>query len=524
MNGRSTKEREHRAFAVHELKAMDDNAGLFEGYVAVFSNLDGNGDVIDRGAFTKTIREAREVKERDKTPYILPLLWQHQEKDPIGGIIDAHEDDHGLYIRGQYDLDIEQGRRAYSGAKKGYLRGLSIGYDPVKSVWDQKHIRHLTEIRLWEGSPVTFPANVLAGITQVKNGTGPQESKRVTGKGSWPLADEGHAWDSGAAHKRLLDWAGGDGSDFSASKFASVHFWSPDSSQEDDVSEYKFPFCDVIGGEVKAVPRAIYAGAADLSKAQGVDKSGIQSKLGHYYERMRSEFKDDSIVAPWEKKERQTALVRELKAQGGLQVITSAAQYLDDMSDSEESLVEALANACGYSLDGDDAGDTQVSPQVAALLGGIDGLEPAIKAVIMAWQEWANQCDALLQVLGIPDNDDMYESSGYGMMGDVRSALLELKAGRKISATTRKQLMGVVDGVMGHMETIKSIVGQGPDMMEDDDESASGMPDGKSLERGTGQKPGNRTTSSSSTMEPDPSTLSELEAMLLVQQIDLMNH
>ena len=410
MSGRSTKEREHRAFAVHELKAMDDNAGLFEGYVAVFSNLDGNGDIIDRGAFTKTIREAREVKERDKTPYILPLLWQHQEKDPIGGIIDAHEDDHGLYIRGQYDLDIEQGRRAYSGAKKGYLRGLSIGYDPVKSVWDQKHLRHLTEIRLWEGSPVTFPANQLAGITQVKNGEVPTESKDTT---------------------------------------------------------------------------------------------------------------DDSETPPEPPTESPARkIARELKAQGPLDVIDTAAKCLDSMSDSEEGIVEALANACGLSLDGDDSSNLTVSQPVQALLAGIDGLQPAIKAVITAWQEWSAQCDALLVVLSIPDTDDDYTYAGY--MGDARSALLELKAGRRISATTRKQLMGVVDGVMNHMETIKSIVGQGANQAEDDDEAASGEPNGKALERGTGQKPGDSTTSSSSTTEPDPSTLSEIEVMLLAQQLDMM--
>jgi HK97 family phage prohead protease len=150
-----------------EFKALNDATGTFEGYLAVFGNVDGNGDVIDPGAFTKTLADHEAVKSRDHSPYLFPLLWQHNEKEPIGGFSTAREDTNGLFVRGQYDLDIPQGARAYSGAKKGYLRALSIGYDTIKSVFGSD-ARHLKEIRLWEGSPVTFPANDLALIEEVK--------------------------------------------------------------------------------------------------------------------------------------------------------------------------------------------------------------------------------------------------------------------------------------------------------------------------------------------------------------------
>src|SRR5262249_1050768 len=125
---------ETKTLAFRRFKATSDSAGTFEGYVAVFNNLDGNGDVIDRGAFTRTLGIARQTKEQSGSAYLYPLLWQHDEAQPIGGMLDAEEDDHGLFIKGQYDLDIEKGQWAYSGAKKGYLRGLSIGYRTVKSV------------------------------------------------------------------------------------------------------------------------------------------------------------------------------------------------------------------------------------------------------------------------------------------------------------------------------------------------------------------------------------------------------
>jgi Caudovirus prohead serine protease len=38
----------------------------------------------------------------------------------------------------------------------------------VKSSIDRNYIRHLTEVQLFEGSPVTFPANTEAQITDVK--------------------------------------------------------------------------------------------------------------------------------------------------------------------------------------------------------------------------------------------------------------------------------------------------------------------------------------------------------------------
>ena len=40
-----------------ELEGFDDKEGTFSGYGAVFSNIDSGGDIIEPGAFTKTIAE-----------------------------------------------------------------------------------------------------------------------------------------------------------------------------------------------------------------------------------------------------------------------------------------------------------------------------------------------------------------------------------------------------------------------------------------------------------------------------------
>lgn len=157
-----------------QFKAQEISAkGQFRGYGAVFNNLDGNGDVIDPGAFTKTLADAMATKgtsrnRLDGQPVLFPILWQHQDKEPIGGITSAQQDSRGLAIIGQLDLDTDLGLRAYSGMKMGYLRGLSIGYDTVKSTY-HTNARHLSEIKLWEISPVTFPANAEAQVEEIKS-------------------------------------------------------------------------------------------------------------------------------------------------------------------------------------------------------------------------------------------------------------------------------------------------------------------------------------------------------------------
>lgn len=58
------------------------------------------------------------------------------------------------------NLSIERGRQAYDGLKHGYL-SFSIGFR-VKRFEMQGKERHLVEIRLSEGSAVTFPMNLEA--------------------------------------------------------------------------------------------------------------------------------------------------------------------------------------------------------------------------------------------------------------------------------------------------------------------------------------------------------------------------
>jgi HK97 family phage prohead protease len=139
-----------------EVKAIDDNT--FEGYAAVFRNIDSYGDIIEPGAFTKTIQESKRVK----------VLWQHDPQQPIGKPEIMQEDNHGLYVKAKIS-QTKRGIEAMQLMKDGVIDELSIGFNSIKDEWNKETgNRHIKEIKLWEFSPVTFAANDQANITSAK--------------------------------------------------------------------------------------------------------------------------------------------------------------------------------------------------------------------------------------------------------------------------------------------------------------------------------------------------------------------
>lgn len=270
---------EQRGFKF-EVKSIDEQ-GIFEGYAAVFGNIDLGGDVIEPGAFKKTLQENPRM----------PILWQHNPTEPIGVTLEAYEDGKGLRVKGQLNLETTRGREAYALLKQGALKGLSIGYDSVKEAWEGTK-RILKEIRLWEWSLVTFPMNPLAQIEAVK---------AVVPYQDLPLASEERSWDADAAKARVANWAGGpEKENIDWSKYRKAFLWY-DAENAENFGAYKLPIADVINGQLMAVPRAIYAAAAAIQGARGgvnipdSDIPAIKRHLERYYRKMEKE-------PPWAEK------------------------------------------------------------------------------------------------------------------------------------------------------------------------------------------------------------------------------
>jgi HK97 family phage prohead protease len=138
------------------IKALNED-GTFDGLLSPYNNVDDGGDLVEPGAFTKTLQENGST---------VPMLWQHKADCPIGELTLTDGAD-GLACKGQLLLEIPEAKKAYLLMKAKIVKGLSIGYDTVKAQV-QDGVRHLKEIRLWEGSVVTFPMNTLALVADVK--------------------------------------------------------------------------------------------------------------------------------------------------------------------------------------------------------------------------------------------------------------------------------------------------------------------------------------------------------------------
>ena len=151
-----------------ELKAYDDdeedkNYGTFEGYGSVFGNKDLGNDVIEKGAFKKSLRK--------RTNKGVKLLYQHKSDMPIGVFDEIKEDEHGLYIKGRLALKTQAGAEAYELLKMGALDGLSIGFrvNPKEVSYDKRgNKRIIKEVDLMEVSLVTFPMNPQATVRSIK--------------------------------------------------------------------------------------------------------------------------------------------------------------------------------------------------------------------------------------------------------------------------------------------------------------------------------------------------------------------
>lgn len=142
-----------------EIKEIKED-GTFSGYGSVFGVQDSYNDIVEKGAFKKTLNERTNVK----------LLWQHDSREPIGVFTKMYEDDHGLVVEGKIAMDVQRGKEAYTLIKMGAVDGLSIGYSTITAKYDKKtNIRFLKELKLYEVSVVTFPANEAATVTSVKS-------------------------------------------------------------------------------------------------------------------------------------------------------------------------------------------------------------------------------------------------------------------------------------------------------------------------------------------------------------------
>ncbi|NLX25552.1 MAG: peptidase U35 [Lentisphaerae bacterium] len=161
----------NRAYSIFEIKSVDGDQRTFQG-IATTPATDRMADIVDpKGA-------------EFKLP--LPLLWQHDSKDPIGWVRKATVTDKGIEIEGEIADILDDGplkdrlKTAWQMIKAGLVRGLSIGFNPIeyseiKGTWGLR----FTKWEWLELSAVTIPANQEATILAVKQFSRPAASGKA---------------------------------------------------------------------------------------------------------------------------------------------------------------------------------------------------------------------------------------------------------------------------------------------------------------------------------------------------------
>jgi HK97 family phage prohead protease len=173
-----------------EIKAIDTESGIFEGYASVFGVQDSDGDVILKGAF------ADSLKEHEAKGTMPKMLWQHNFTIVIGKFLEVREDDRGLWVRGQFILEVQKGKEAYALMRAEAIEAMSVGFNIVESGNGDRG-RVITKLDLWEISIVTWGANPEALVSSVKSisterdfekflrdaGFSSKQAKRITAEG-----------------------------------------------------------------------------------------------------------------------------------------------------------------------------------------------------------------------------------------------------------------------------------------------------------------------------------------------------
>ncbi len=143
-----------------ETKILADDAGAISALAWPFGAPDRIGDVIEKGAFAGV-----------KLP--LPMLFGHDQNDPVGVWEAAEEKADGLHLTGRLLVDdLPRAREVRALVRAGAVRGISIGFANAKAVPRRPRGRTISTLDLIEASLVTLPMHPGARVTSAKDAVG----------------------------------------------------------------------------------------------------------------------------------------------------------------------------------------------------------------------------------------------------------------------------------------------------------------------------------------------------------------
>jgi len=141
----------------------DMKQGIVSGYFAVFGNKDLDGDVIEPGAFTKTIMERGPQGKQ-----LIKYLLDHDKNKVVAKIMNLYEDEKGL----RYEAKIGShaaGQDFQKMIESELINQHSFGFRIIKES-KKTDANEISEVAMYEGSSIQFlGANRNTPVTGVKS-------------------------------------------------------------------------------------------------------------------------------------------------------------------------------------------------------------------------------------------------------------------------------------------------------------------------------------------------------------------
>jgi len=156
-------------------KDVDGKKGIVTGYFASFDNVDADGDIIRKGAFTRSINNNGPKSAQPRIKH----LMNHDISKPLGRLTDLHEDNKGLVYESQIGTH-SLGQDFVKMVESGMITEHSIGYKTEKQKAIQsfadykknptKGLNEILSVKMYEGSSLSgvWGVNPMTPITGIK--------------------------------------------------------------------------------------------------------------------------------------------------------------------------------------------------------------------------------------------------------------------------------------------------------------------------------------------------------------------
>lgn len=155
-----------------EIKDLDNSKREVAIYLSKFGNVDADNDIIQKGAFKKSLKERGVSSSGNRK---IQFLRHHDWTKQIGTFVDLFEDDYGLFAVGKLGTS-SIGEDAWRDYNEGIIREHSIGYQLIKSKFVKDDTMKfggynlIQEVMLFEGSAVTFGSNEMTNVVEIVKG------------------------------------------------------------------------------------------------------------------------------------------------------------------------------------------------------------------------------------------------------------------------------------------------------------------------------------------------------------------